>query len=100
MAFNDEIHDLLRNSCLTWSNRLVELQRLDEALILLEKIERIMSSDEDYILLRYQLYLKKHNPLKARDILRTYRKKLLRLGYSDDEAEEATIFLIDNSTSN
>ncbi len=98
VAFNDEIHDLLRKSCLTWSKRLVELHRLDEALSLLEKIEQILSSDEDYILLRYQLYLKRHNPLKARDILGTYRKKLLRLGYSDDEVDEAVLFIINDST--
>ena len=98
LAFSDEIHDILRTICLTWSNRLLDLNRLEEALLLLENSERVLSSDEDYILLRYQLYLKKHNPLKARDVLKTYRQELLRLGYSEDEADEAVIFLTENNS--
>jgi len=98
LDFSDEIQDTLRTICLTWSNRLLELNRLEEALDLLENSERLLSADEDYILLRYQLYQRKHNPHKARDILKTYRQELLRLGYSEDEADEAVIFLIDSAS--
>ncbi len=97
LDFSDEIRDTLRAICLTWSNRLIELNRPEEALLMLENTERLLSADEDYILLRYQLYQQKHNPLKARDILKTYRQELLRLGYSEDEADEAVIFLIDSA---
>jgi LuxR family maltose regulon positive regulatory protein len=97
LDFSDEIRDTLRAICLTWSNRLIELNRQEEALLMLENTERLLSADEDYILLRYQLYQQKHNPLKARDILKTYRQELLRLGYSEDEADEAVIFLTDSA---
>jgi len=86
--FTDEIHDMLRRICLDWGTALSKLNRIDEALALLEKAGKILMTDEDSVSLQYQLYIKNKNPLKARSLLDNYYQELLRLGYNEDEAAE------------
>jgi LuxR family maltose regulon positive regulatory protein len=88
LIFYDDLLDTMRLTCLTWSDMLVRHNRFDEALTILEKSAKILAQDDDCVALRYQLYLKKNAPLKARDVLSSYRQELLKLGYSEKEADE------------
>ncbi len=45
------------------------------------------------------LYLEKNAPLKARDVLTSYRQELLKLGYSEKEADEMIGALTSKKTS-
>lgn len=92
--FTDEIHDTLRSVCLSWAGSLTKLNRINEALELLENTGRILLSDEEIVTLFYQLYMKKKMVLKARKVLENYRQELLRLGYTEDEAAEMRDSLI------
>ncbi|MGA7277628.1 MAG: hypothetical protein WBW79_06795 [Desulfocapsaceae bacterium] len=92
--FTDEIHDTLRIICLSWARHLAKLNRIDEALALLENTGRILLSDEDIVTLVYRLYMKKKMVLKARKVLENYQQELLRLGYTEDEAAEMRDSLI------
>lgn len=83
----DEIHHALRSVCLTWATTLANLKRSDEALALLEKTDKLLLSDEERVALQYKLYMENKNPLKARKVLDNYRQELLRLGYSEEEAD-------------
>jgi tetratricopeptide (TPR) repeat protein len=98
LDFYDQIQNTLRDMCLTWSLRLVGQRRYDEALAILDNTKKVLSLEEDCIALRYQLYMKKHNPLKARDVLANYRQELLRLEYSNQEADELIASLIEHSS--
>ncbi|MBE0582903.1 MAG: hypothetical protein IH612_03985, partial [Desulfofustis sp.] len=93
LAFSDEIVTVLRTISLTWSSKLVALNRPDEAIDILDMTNKILPVDEDFVLLRYQLFLKQHQPLKARDIVATYHQELIQLGWSPEEAEELVISL-------
>jgi hypothetical protein len=84
----DEIYRVIRSVCLTWSSTLAKFNRVDEALALLEKTDKLLLSDEDRVVLQHTLYLKKKNPVKAQKVLDSYRQELLRLGYSREEADE------------
>jgi len=94
IMFTDEIHDMLRRICLDWGTALSKLNRIDEALALLEKAGKILMTDEDSVSLQYQLYIKNKNPLKARSLLDNYYQELLRLGYNEDEAAEMRDLMI------
>jgi hypothetical protein len=98
LDFYDQIQNTMRDMCLTWSLRLARQYRYDEALAILDKTNKILSVEEDCIALRYQLYLKKNSPLKARDVLTNYRQELLRLGYSNQEADELTTSLAEQNS--
>ncbi|NNK15113.1 MAG: hypothetical protein HKP52_12815, partial [Desulfofustis sp.] len=84
----DEIYHAMRSVCLTWAATLAKLNRLDEALGLLEKTDKLLVSDEDRVALQHKLYIKRKNPLKAQKVLDSYRQELLRLGYTREEADE------------
>ncbi len=88
IAYSDEIHHAMGKICLNWAGTLATFHRLDEALALLEKTDKLLVSDEDRVGLQYQLYIKRKNPLKAQTLLDNYCQELLRLGYSKEEAEE------------
>jgi DNA-binding SARP family transcriptional activator len=90
----DEIYHAMRSVCLTWASTLAKFNRLDEALALLEKTDKLLLSDEDRVTLQYSLYLKRKNPLKAQKVLDSYRQELLRLGYSEEEADEMVSSLL------
>ncbi len=86
-SFQDEIVAVLRSVCLVWSQKLIALERDQEALNLLEKTRQILPTDEDTVGLRYRLFLKRNNPLKARGVLQAYYRELVQLGWSEQEAE-------------
>ncbi|MEJ2057586.1 MAG: winged helix-turn-helix domain-containing protein, partial [Desulfofustis sp.] len=65
LDYIDEIHHVLRKVCLTWAHALAARNRIDEALALLEKTDKVLSSDEDRIVLQHKLYIEKKKPLKA-----------------------------------
>jgi len=88
LDYVDDVRHVLRRVCLTWAHALSARSRVDEALALLEKTDRVLSSDEDRIALQHRLYLEKKNPLKAQALLDGYAQELVRLGYDDDEVEE------------
>jgi uncharacterized protein YwgA len=98
LDFYDRIQNSMRDMCLTWSLGLTRQSRFNEALAILDKTKRILSLEEDCIALRYHLYLRKHNPLKAREVLDNYRQELLRLGYSKHEANELIVSLTEQNT--
>ena len=89
LAYTDEITSTLRKICLTWAETLERFNQLDEAISLLEKIGRILLSEEEIVSFLYQLYLKRKNLLKARTLLDTYKQELLEIGWTAEEAEEA-----------
>lgn len=93
LAFGDELTGVLRSLCLTWSHHLIAQNRAEEAIHILEMARNILPGDEDFILLRYQLYLKVQQPLKAREIVSAYYHELLHIGWSPDEAEELVFSL-------
>ncbi len=93
----DEIRHLLRKVCLSWAQTLTAHNRADEALALLEKTDKVLSSDEDRIVLQHQLYIEKKNPLKAQALMDNYAQELLRLGYDDDEVEEMKASLLSSA---
>ncbi len=99
LIFYDDILETMRLTCLTWSDMLVRHNRFDEALSILEKSAKILAQDDDCVALRYQLYLEKNAPLKARDVLTSYRQELLKLGYSEKEADEMIGALTSKKTS-
>lgn len=86
--YTDEILHALRSVCLTWAGTLADFNRSGEALALLEKTDKLLLSDEDRVALQHKLYMEKKNPIKAQNLLAKYRQELLRLGYSEEEAEE------------
>lgn len=88
LTFYDDIYETMRQLCLTWSTLLLKHNRFGETLSILEKSAKILAHDDDCVALRYQLYLKKNAPLKARDVLASYRRELLKLEYSETEADE------------
>lgn len=99
LSFYDDILEAMRQTCLTWSDMLLRHNRFDEALTILEKSAKILAQDDDCAALRYQLYLKKNAPLKAREVLSSYHQELLRLGYSEEEADEMIGDLSNRKTS-
>jgi hypothetical protein len=99
LVFSDELEEMIRQAAVSWSNLLITHNRHDEALSILEKTARILALDEDCITLRHHLYLRKNNPIKARDVLATYRQELLKLGYTEKEAEDIVSSLIRNNNS-
>jgi hypothetical protein len=94
LDYIDEIHHVLRKVCLTWAHALAARNRIDEALALLEKTDKVLSSDEDRIVLQHKLYIEKKKPLKAQALLDNYSQELLRLGYNANEAEEMKASLL------
>ena len=94
LDYMDEIRHMLRKVCLTWAHGLAAQNRIDDALDLLEKTGKALSSDEDRIALQHQLYIQKKSPLKAQALLDGYAQELLRLGYDDDEVEEMKASLL------
>ncbi|BDD88079.1 hypothetical protein [Desulfofustis limnaeus] len=87
-SFQDELVAVLRSICLVWSQKLIALERDQEALNLLERTRRILLTDEDTVSLRYRLFLKLNNPLQAREVLQTYYRELVQIGWSEQEAED------------
>ena len=100
LSFCDELQDTLRSVCLEWGEKLTQLHRIDEAIQILEKAGRLLASDEEYIGLLYRLYLKKHNPLKGRELLNSYRQELAKLEYSSQEIEEIIVELTEDRNYN
>lgn len=94
VGYIDEIHHALRKISLTWARALAAINHTDEALNLLEKVGKVLLSDEDRVALQHQLYMKKKNPLKAEAVLDSYRRELLRLGYDENEVDEIMISLL------
>jgi LuxR family transcriptional regulator, maltose regulon positive regulatory protein len=100
LGFSEEVVTVLRTVTLVWSSKLVALNRAEEALDILDQTNKILPIDEDFVLLRYQLFLQQHQPLKARDILTTYHQELVQLGWSPEEAEELVISLTGRAARN
>ncbi len=98
LSFYDEIHETIRQVCLTWSTMLIKHNRFGEALTVLEKSAKILAQEDDCVALRYQLYLKENAPLKAREVLTSYRQELLRLEYTKTEAAEMISELTNRET--
>jgi len=94
LAFSDEIQEVLRQSVICWSAMLLEHSRHNEALSILEKTARILALDEDCIKLRHYLYLRNNNPIKAREVLAAYRQELLKIDYTEKEADNIISALI------
>ncbi len=99
IIFLDDLHNLLKKACLTWCAMLAEHNHTAEALAILERIDHHLFLDEDYVTLRYQLYIATNNPLKAHDTLNRYRKKLSTLDYSETEINEIIARLIKDESS-
>ncbi|MBL0381495.1 MAG: hypothetical protein JKP90_18055 [Desulfofustis sp. PB-SRB1] len=78
----------MRDICLSWGNLLLSHGQFDEALAICTHTEHLLTMDEDCVALRYRLYLLNKAPLKARELLGSYRRELIHLGYEKDEAEE------------
>jgi DNA-binding SARP family transcriptional activator len=92
----DEIYHAMRSVCLIWASTLAKLNRLDEALALLEKTDKLLLSDEDRVALQHELYMKSKNPLKAQKVLDSYRQELLRLDFTREEADETIDSLLES----
>lgn len=88
VAFGEEIIALMRDICLSWGNLLLSHGQFDEALAICTHTEHLLTMDEDCVALRYRLYLLNKAPIKARELLGSYRRELIQLGYEKDEAEE------------
>ena len=98
VGFDDDVQNTMKELCLSWCNMLSEHNQPEEALSILDKTSKILILDEDCVALRHRLYIKKHNPLKARDLLNQYRQELLRLDYTDEEADEIVSSITENRT--
>lgn len=88
LQYTDEVMTTLRKVSLTWAKTLNRFNRIDEAIALLEKTGRIIVSEEEIVSFQYHLYMKKKNPLKARSLLDNYKRELLRMDYTKDQAEQ------------
>ena len=98
IVFTDDLHHKMKEMIVAWCAMLSDTLRLDEAIQILEKTDKILALDEDCITIRYQLYRKRHNPLKARNVIANYRKELLRLEYTSEEADEIIVSLTEGKT--
>jgi len=88
LDYSDHVTRTLRRMCLTWAKTLTRFNRIDEALALFEKVGRILHCDEELVTFQYGLYMKNRSPLKAKALLDNYRKELLAMDYTDEEAEQ------------
>ncbi|MBU1567857.1 MAG: hypothetical protein KJ630_19805 [Proteobacteria bacterium] len=88
LTFNDTLTNLLVEIGLTWANSLAESARLEEAVIILERILQLNYLEESLTILLYKLHCLNNNPLKARESLERYKKALLKAEYSEDEADD------------
>ena len=97
LSLYDDIVETMREVCLSWSGMLLKFSRFDEALFILEKTARILALDDQCVALRYHLYLLKNLPIKARDVLNSYRQELIDLEYPEAEVENMLRDLVNNS---
>lgn len=87
LAFNDTLTGILVELGSTWARNLMESQRFDDAISILERVLRINYLEENLTILLYRLHCLNNNFLKAREILDRYRKALMKAGYSGIEAD-------------
>ncbi len=86
LAWNDMLASLLVEMVATWADSLVESNRLEEAISLLEQALRHNYLEEELTIRLYRLHLLNNSPLKAREALERYRKALLQAEYEEEEA--------------
>jgi LuxR family maltose regulon positive regulatory protein len=89
-TFNDMLANLMVEIGSTWSKKLAEAGKLEEAITVLEKILSINSLEEELTVLLYKFHCQNNNHLKAREILERYRRALLKADYTK---EEVTLFI-------
>ena len=92
----DDIIETMREISLTWARLLVELNRPKEAIQIMEKSSKLLPYDDECVIMRYHLYLRTNNYLKAKEIVKSYRQALIDLDYPEDEAEEMINDLINS----
>ncbi len=88
LSFNDTLTNLLVEIGSTWANNLAESGRLEEAIIILERILQLNYLEESLTILLHKFNCLNNNPLKARESLERYKKALLKAEYSEEEANE------------
>jgi len=88
LSFNDTLTHLLSEIARVWSANLIEYGRLDEAIVVLERILKINYLDEELTGILYRCHSQNGTPVKAKDVLERYRKALLKADYTETEAEE------------
>ena len=84
----DDILESMRALSLRWSSTLLQHNRNNEALVILEKSAKLLKLDDECVARRYHLYIWKKNPLKAKDVLNSYEQELVNLGYGEQEVNE------------
>lgn len=92
---NESIYDyeenLLRtfeNTCLQWTDILIEAGRYSDAIPILEKLLRICRHSEHGIVSLCKIYSQLNQPRKARDVLNRYKNDLRNLDYQAEEIEQ------------
>ncbi len=93
-SFEDVLIATFEKTCLQWSKILVEAERHQEAIPILEKLLNTNELSESAVIELCKLYEKTYQPLKVRDTLDKYRSALKAADYSDEEIEA----MIDNIT--
>jgi DNA-binding SARP family transcriptional activator len=90
LAFNDLLANLVVEIGSVWARNLTEFGRLEEAIVILERILHLNYLDETLTKLLYRLHCLNNNPLRSREILERYEKALLKAEYTEGEA---TVFI-------
>lgn len=98
LAFNDTLTNLLVEIGATWANNLAESERLEEAIVILERILKLNYLEESLTILLYKLHCLNNNPLKGRETLERYKKALLKAEYREDEAADFIEAIIKSTT--
>ena len=88
MQYYNQMTTLLTRMTTTWAVTLAESDSPAEAISILKKALRYDPMDDRMITLLYTLYLKSRNPLKAKDLLKSYRQSLRDLGYDQEQIDE------------
>ena len=88
VSFNSQIISSLSKATIAWAGIMHRSGDIDGAIDLVEKVLHFHFEDEQLISLLYSLYQKRHNRLKAREILERYRAALKRQEYPAEEIED------------
>ncbi len=88
MTYYDQMISLLTKMTNTWAVILAEADMQEEAIDILIKALHYDTMDDKMISLLYSLYLKTGNPLKAKEVLISYRQALRDLGYDQTQRDE------------
>lgn len=88
LKFNDSLLSLLTEMALIWATNLEQTGNLKTATVILEKVLKANTLEERILTKLYKVHLSNKKPLRARELLVSYRESLLRAEYSPDECEE------------